>query len=135
MFSEFKKFILRGSVVDLAVGLAIGASFTSVINALVKDIIDPLVAVFYGGSKLADAAFAFHGKRFFYGDLLNNAITFLLVAVVVFFLVVKPINRLTERFGMGKSDDLSRKCPHCLGKIPNAATKCMFCTSEVKKEK
>ena len=137
MFREFKKFILRGNVVDLAVGLSIGAAFTSVVNALVRDMIDPLVALLYGGSKLADAAFSIHGKRFLYGDFLNNALTFLIVAAVIFFLVVKPINKLSELAFRGRStdEDGTKKCPYCLGKIPKDATKCMFCTSKLEEAK
>ena len=137
MFKEFKKFILRGNVVDLAVGLAIGAAFTSVVNALVKDMIDPFVSLLYGGGKLADLQFMVHGKGFRYGDVINSLITFLVVAIVVFFFVVKPINKLSELAFRGKSTDEegTKKCPYCLGKIPKEATKCMFCTSELKKAK
>lgn len=135
MLNEFKKFILRGNVVDLAVGIAIGAAFTSVVNALVKDIIDPLVALFYGGNKLADASLTLKGKHFLYGDLINNIVTFLIVAAVVFFLVVKPINKLSGLAFRGKGlDDDSEKCPHCLSIIPKNATRCKFCTSSLGKK-
>ena len=134
MFKEFKKFILRGNVVDLAVGIAIGAAFTSVVNSLVKGFIDPLVAVFYGGQKLANSTFTINGKEFLYGDVINSVISFLIVAIVIFFLVVQPINKLTERFGKGESEETpTHKCPHCLAKVPKAATKCMFCTSSLQK--
>lgn len=134
MFKEFRKFILRGNVVDLAVGIAIGAAFTSVVNSLVKGFIDPLVAVFYGGQKLANSSFTISGKDFLYGDIINSVISFLVVAIVIFFLVVQPINRLTERFATGNGEEKpTRKCPYCLGKIPRKATKCMFCTSSIKK--
>lgn len=134
MFKEFKKFILRGNVVDLAVGIAIGAAFTSVVNSLVKGFIDPLVAIFYGGQRLASSSFAIKGKDFLYGDLVNSVISLLIVAAVIFFLVVQPINKLTERFGDGKDTGTpTRKCPYCLGKIPKEATRCMFCTSPIKK--
>lgn len=135
MLREFKKFILRGNVVDLAVGVAIGAAFTGVVNALVKDIITPLATAIYGGQEFTNAKFIIRGSSFLYGDLINAAVSFTVVAVVIFFLVVQPINKLTERFGLGKSDDLSRKCPYCLGKIPEEASRCMFCTSEIQKEK
>lgn len=134
MLKEFRKFILRGNVVDLAVGIAIGAAFTSVVNSLVKGFIDPLVAVFYGGQKLADSAFTINGKEFLYGDIINSVISFLVVAVVIFFLVVQPINKLTERFATGKDEEKpTKKCPECLGKIPKDAKRCMFCTSVVTK--
>ena len=134
MFKEFKKFILRGNVVDLAVGIAIGAAFTSVVNSLVKGFIDPLVAVFYGGQKLANSTFTINGKEFLYGDVINSVISFLIVASVIFFVVVQPINKLTERFSMGKDEETpTRKCPYCISKIPKEAIKCMFCTSTIKK--
>lgn len=134
MLNEFKKFILRGSVVDLAVGLAVGAAFTSVVNSLVKGLIDPLVSLFYGGSKLADLSFTVSGKRFMYGDVLNNVIIFLIVAAVIFFLVVKPINKLSAMaFGAQASGgEATRKCPECLSKVPKEARRCLFCTSQLK---
>lgn len=134
MLKEFRKFILRGNVVDLAVGIAIGAAFTGLVNSLVKGFIDPLVAVFYGGQKLASSSFTINGKEFLYGDIINSLISFIIVALVIFFLVIQPINHLTERFGTGKeSESPTKKCPHCLGKIPREATKCMFCTSVIAK--
>ena len=134
MFKEFKKFILRGSVVDLAVGIAIGAAFTSLVNSLVKGFIDPLVAVFYGGQKLGSSSFTINGKEFLYGDIINSSISFIIVALVIFFLVVQPINKLTERFGGGADKESpTKKCPHCLSKIPKEATKCMYCTSSLER--
>lgn len=133
MFKEFKKFILRGNVVDLAVGVAIGAAFTSVVNALVKDIVTPLVTAIYGGQELTNAKFTLRGSSFLYGDLINAAVSFIIVAAVIFFLVVQPINKLSELAFGGKStgEEGTKKCPHCLGKIPKEATKCMFCTSKL----
>ena len=134
MLKEFEKFILRGNVVDLAVGVVIGAAFTSVVNAVVKDMITPIIAIFGSSKHFADAHFSIQGSQFLYGDLINSIITFLIVAAVVFFMVVKPINHLTDRFGGGKdAETLTRKCPHCLSKIPKEATRCMFCTSQIKK--
>lgn len=133
MFGEFKKFILRGNVVDLAVGVVIGAAFTSIVNALVKDMITPIITIFGGTKHFADYHFTIQGSQFLYGDLINNVITFLVVAGVVFFLVVQPINKLTERFGVGKEAELTRKCPECLSKVPKEAKRCMFCTSVIKK--
>ncbi len=135
MFKEFKKFILRGSVVDLAVGIVIGAAFTSIVNALVKDMITPFVGIFYHDKQFANAHFTIRGSAFLYGDVINAIITFVIVAAVVFFLVVQPVNKLAELAFRGKSTDEegTKKCPYCLGKIPNEATKCMFCTSKIKK--
>jgi large conductance mechanosensitive channel len=137
MFKEFRKFILRGNVVDLAVGLVVGAAFTSVVNSLVKGVINPLIAILYGGTKLADLRYSVSGQTFSYGDVINSAITFLIVAAVVFFFVVQPINKLTERFISGKEtpEDATKKCPFCLSAIPKQATRCKFCTSKLESDK
>lgn len=134
MFKEFKKFILRGNVVDLAVAVVIGAAFTSVVNAFVKDFLTPLIAAVPGKGKFSEYAFHIHGVELLYGDFLNTAITFLLTAVVVFFFVVQPINRLLE-FSRKKEqtpDPTTRKCPECLSEVPLLATRCMYCTSRIK---
>jgi large conductance mechanosensitive channel len=137
VFREFKKFILRGNTVDLAVGIVVGAAFTTVINALVKDLINPLVAVFYGGTKLTDLYFVVDDKKFLYGDALNSLITFLIVAAVVFFLVVQPINKLNELSAGRKTTDepTTKKCPYCLSTIPTEASRCKFCTSRFEDKK
>lgn len=133
MFREFKKFILRGNAVDLAVGLVIGAAFTSVVNALVKGFINPLVSIFYDGVTFNQAHFSFSGEKFLYGELLNNLLTFLIVAAVIFFLVVQPINKLTEIANRGKNTDdpATKKCPFCLSEIAKDATRCKYCTSKL----
>lgn len=137
MFKEFKKFILRGNVVDLAIGVAIGAAFTGVVNALVKDFINPLATAIYGGSKLSEAYFSIGNARFLYGDFINTLISFLIVATVVFFLVVQPINKLTELAQLGKDTSAAstRKCPYCYSEISVKATRCGFCTSNLKEAK
>lgn len=135
MLKEFRKFILRGNVVDLAVGVVIGAAFTTVVNSMVKDMITPIITIFGSSKHFADAHFTIRGSEFLYGDLINSVITFLIVAAVVFFFVVQPINKLTERFGTGKEAEApTRKCPECLSKIPKAASRCMFCTSKLETE-
>lgn len=136
MLNEFKKFILRGNVVDLAVGIVIGAAFTSIVNSLVNGIINPLISLFYDGTALKELSFTVGDNRFLYGDVISNAISFLVVAGVVFFFVVKPINKLsTLSLGSKKTDEPeTRKCPYCLGVIPNKATKCMYCGSSVPKD-
>ncbi len=133
MLKEFRKFILRGNVVDLAVAVVIGAAFTSVVNAIVRDIITPLVGAITGGDELfADKSFEINGSEFLYGDLINQLLTFLIVAAVVYFLVVVPMNRL---MALRKSQEpvgpRTRECPYCLSTIPEAARRCAFCTSEV----
>lgn len=135
MFREFKKFISRGNVVDLAVGIAIGAAFTTVVNSIVKGLITPLVGAIYGQREFSDAYFTINDTRFLYGDVINSIITFIIIAAAIFFLVVQPINKLSELSFRSKTTDepTTRKCPYCLGVVPNEATKCMHCTSELKK--
>lgn len=133
MFNEFKKFILRGNVVDLAVGIVVGSAFTSVVNAFVRDVINPLVPTTTGQSEFARRTLVVHGIKFPYGDLVTNIITFVLVAAVVFFLVVQPINKLSELAARSKDtpEDSTRKCPQCLSVIPKQASRCKFCTAKV----
>src|SRR5205814_10577742 len=94
LLKEFRAFILRGNVVDLAVAVAIGAAFTAVVNALVKDLITPLVAAIGGNPDFSKLVFKVNGSVFMYGDFLNAIISFMLMAAVVFFLVVQPVNQL-----------------------------------------
>lgn len=133
MLGEFKKFILRGNVVDLAVGVVIGAAFNSVVQALVKDMITPIISVFGGTKRFADAQFTVHNSVFAYGDFLNTLISFLLVAIAVFFFVVQPINRLSALAMRGKTTDepSTKKCKYCLSVIPKEATRCPNCTSKL----
>lgn len=133
MFKEFKTFILRGSVVDLAVGIVIGAAFTSVINSMVSNIITPLISVIYGGHEFSKAVFHFRNNIFGYGAVLNSIISFLIVAAAVFFFVVQPINKLTELNMRNKDTDEpeTKKCPYCYNVIPVKASRCGFCTSKL----
>ncbi len=133
MFQEFKKFILRGNVVDLAVAVVVGAAFNAVIQAFVRDMITPLIAAIYQQDKFSEAFFTINGSRFLYGDFINNVVSFLIVAAVVFFLVVQPINKLTVLTAKKKTttEPTTRKCPECLSEIPKAATRCSFCTSKI----
>ena len=96
MLKEFKQFLLRGNVVDLAVAVAIGAAFTAVVNALVKDLITPLVSAIGGKPDFSKYVFTLNGSKFLYGDFVNAVISFLILAAVVFFLVVKPVNHLVK---------------------------------------
>ena len=133
MLREFRAFVLRGNMVDLAVAVVIGTAFTAVVNAVVKDLITPLIAAVGGEPDFGDLAFTINGSRFAYGDLLNAVVTFLLVATVVFFLIVKPVNALMAALSPDElePDAPTRPCPECLSQIPRAATRCAFCTSEV----
>jgi large conductance mechanosensitive channel len=127
MYKEFKKFILRGNVVDLAVAVVIGAAFTSVVTAFVTDFLTPLIASVQGSHDFASYAFSLNGVSFPYGHFLNAFISFLLTASVVFFFVVQPLNRLNEIAKRAKApiDPTTRKCPECLSEIPAKATRCL----------
>ena len=130
--TEFKQFLLRGNVVDLAVGIVIGAAFAALVQAAVTDLLTPLVAAIFGQPDFNDLTFTINGSTFRYGHFLNVLIAFVTVAMVVFFFVVKPINRLMSLAQRRESPDPNtRKCPQCLSEIPVDAHRCAFCTSEV----
>jgi large conductance mechanosensitive channel len=132
MLKEFRTFILRGSLVDLAVAVVIGTAFTAVVTALVQDLITPLIAAIGGEPNFGGLAFTINGSRFAYGHFLNAAVTFLIVASVVFFLIVKPVNLLMDRFRTEPEVERpTRACPECLSQIPEPARRCAFCTAEV----
>lgn len=134
---EFKAFILRGNVVDLAVAVVIGAAFSGIVAALVKDLITPLIAALGAQPNFANLSFKINNSVFAYGDFLNTLVSFLIIAAVVFFLVVKPINALLalrHREEEPPAEPATRDCPYCLNTIPQKATRCGFCTSEVAAE-
>jgi len=132
---EFRAFILRGNLVDLAVAVVIGTSFTAVVNAFVKDIITPLIAAIGGEPNFDNLAFTINGSRFAYGDFLNAALTFLIVAAVMFFLVIKPVNLLLDQLRTEPEvESPTHPCPECLSQIPRAASRCAFCTTELATE-
>jgi large conductance mechanosensitive channel len=132
ILKDFRAFILRGNVVDLAVAVVIGAAFTTVVNALVRDIITPIVAAIFGEPDFGGLSFTVNGSRFAYGNFLNAVLTFVLVAAAVFFFVVKPVNYLMARMRTEPDvEQVTRSCPECMSQIPVAATRCAFCTSEV----
>jgi len=132
MLRDFRAFIVRGNLVDLAVAVVIGTAFTAVVNALVKDIITPLIAAIGGEPNFGTLAFTVNGSRFAYGDFLNATLTFLIVAAVMFFLVIRPVNLLMDALRTEPEvDSPTRSCPECLSQIPLRASRCAFCTSEV----
>jgi large conductance mechanosensitive channel len=135
MLREFRSFILRGNLVDLAVAVVVGTAFTAVVNALVKDIVTPLIAAVGGKPDFGNLAFTINDSRFAYGDFLNALLTFLIVAAVMFFLVIKPVNLLLERLSTEPDvESPTRPCPECLSQIPRPATRCAFCTAAVPAE-
>jgi len=129
----FKKFLLRGNVVDLAVAVVLGAAFGAVVTALVKDIITPIFAAFGGLPDFSAWTFTVNGSKFLIGDFVNAALAFVVLAAIIYFLVVLPVERLMERYkpSTAPAPETTRECPHCLSKIPKAATRCAFCTAEV----
>ncbi|HUC87053.1 MAG TPA: large conductance mechanosensitive channel protein MscL [Candidatus Saccharimonadales bacterium] len=133
MIQEFKKFILRGNVVDLAVAVVIGAAFTAVVNALVRDLITPLIAAIGGKPDFASLKFTIHHSQFLYGDFLNALVAFIILAAVVFFLVVTPVNKFIALSNRRKRpvDPTTRKCPECLSEVPVGASRCAFCTAKI----
>ncbi len=134
MLSDFKKFVLRGNVVDLAVAIVVGTAFTAMVAAFVKDFITPLIAAIFGKSNFSSLYFTAHNSRFYYGDFVDTVIAFLIIALVVFFAVVLPLNALMKRLNMLPKEEPepeTRDCPECLSEIPLAAHKCAYCTSEV----
>lgn len=132
MLKDFRQFLLRGNLVDLAIAVVIGAAFGAVVAALVKDLVTPLIAAIGGQPDFSDLDFTINSSRFAYGDFLNAIISFIIIAAVVFFLVVRPVNALMERMQTSAPvEEETRECPACLSQIPFAARRCAFCTEEV----
>lgn len=132
LLNEFKAFIMRGSVVDLAIAVVIGAAFGAVVSALVKDLITPLIAAIGGQPDFSKLSFTINKSTFLYGDFINVLIAFIILAAVIFFLVIKPLNWLqSRRKSEPPADPTSRNCPYCVSEIPIQATRCAFCTQEV----
>lgn len=134
MLDGFKKFILRGNVVDMAVGVVIGAAFAGVVGAFTKDLLTPLIAAIIGkGGDFSAVKFTVNGSVFAVGDFINAAISFLLVAAAVYFFVVTPINALVSRMrkAPAPADPTTKKCPECLSEIPIDARRCAHCGQPV----
>jgi len=132
ILKDFEQFLLRGNVVDLAVGVVVGVAFAAVVTALVGDLLTPLVAAIFGSHDFSALTFTIHGSHFLYGAFVNAVLAFVTVAAVVFFFVVRPVNALMARRRTEPPvDATTRKCPECLSEIPIEARRCAFCTSEV----
>lgn len=133
---DFKKFILRGNVVDLAVAVVIGAAFNNIVQAIVRDFITPLIGTITGKGQLATGVLHFRGQVFAYGDFINTVISFLTISAVVFFFVVQPVNKLMAHVKPSDEADKpsERSCPACLTPIPAKATRCKFCTTRFGKD-
>lgn len=130
MLKGFKQFILRGNVVDLAVGVVIGASFGTVVNSLVKDIMTPFISAIFKAPDFSGLMFTINGSNFMYGNFMNSLIAFIIVAASVYFFVVTPINTLISKTRKEKPlDPTTKKCTECLSEIPLDAKRCAHCTS------
>ena len=126
----FKKFLLRGNVVDLAVAVVIGAAFGAVVTAFTGSFITPLLAAIAGKADFSKLYFTLHHSKFTYGLFINAILSFLIIAAVIYFFVVVPVNSLMQRYKPTPSEPTPTKdCPECLSSIPAAARKCAFCTS------
>ncbi len=126
----FKKFLFRGNLIDLAVAVVVGVAFNAVVQALVKDLITPLIAAAGGKPDFASLSFTVNGSHFLYGDFINALVYFVIVAAVVYYLIVAPSARvvsLNERHKVATE----RACPECLSQIPVGARRCKFCTAAV----
>ncbi len=132
MIKGFKDFLLRGNVVELAVAVVIGAAFGAVVASMVENLITPLIGAIGGEPDFGALSFTINGSKFGYGEFINALLSFLIVAAVVFFLVVRPLNKLMEKLKPGKPvDNPTRACPECVSDIPVQARRCAFCTAEV----
>ncbi len=142
--SGFKKFILRGNAIDLAVGVVIGAGFSNVVNSLVKDLITPIIGAIINTSDFSNLSFSINDSQFLYGDFLNALISFVLIASVVYFFVITPMNLFLARLrkesdpttpnqssSNSSGSGQTKKCPECLSEIPVLAKRCAFCGQEV----
>jgi large conductance mechanosensitive channel len=126
---EFKKFLMRGNLVELAVAFVIGAVFAALVKAFIADLITPIIAVIFGQPDFGGLTFTINSSQFLYGDFINNLITFVTTAAAIFFFVVKPYNLLVAR--RAKEDPESKECPECTSTIPARATRCPQCTAQL----
>jgi len=133
MLDGFKKFILRGNVVDMAVGVVIGAAFGAVVTELTKAFLTPLIALIVGKPDYSNLKFTIHGTTFPVGEFINAVVSFVLIAAAVYFFVVVPVNLLIARMHKGDKppDPTTKKCPECLSEIPIDARRCSHCAQPV----
>jgi len=126
----FKDFISRGSVVELAVAVVVGAAFTALVTSLVENLLTPIIAAIFREPDFSALSFTINESEFLYGSFINALIAFLSVAAAVYFFVVVPMNLLNER-REANEEATTRDCPECLSEVPLAASRCAFCTSEL----
>lgn len=131
MMSSFRQFILRGNVIDLAVAVVIGGAFGAVVEALVKDLLTPLIGAVVGTPDFSALVITINGSPFLIGDFINAVVSFLLVGAAVYYVIVVPVNAINARRNRGEAppDPTTKKCPDCLSEVAVAARRCAFCTS------
>jgi large conductance mechanosensitive channel len=133
ILNDFKRFILRGNAVDLAVAVVVGAAFVAVVTAMVEDLITPLIAAIGGKTDFSALDFSINSSTFRYGDFINKVLSFVVIATVVFFFVVTPVNTVIALARRESPvDPTTQKCPECLSEIPIDARRCAFCTVGVR---
>lgn len=126
----FRKFLFRGNIIDLAVAVVIGVAFNAVVQALIADIITPLIGAIGGQPNFGALSFTVHGSHFHYGSFVNAVLSFVIISGVVYYLIVSPAVRITALSQRNK-EATERECPECLSSIPVGAKRCMYCTAEV----
>jgi large conductance mechanosensitive channel len=131
MLTGFRQFLLRGNVIDLAVAVVIGGAFGTVVAAMVKDLLTPLIAAIVAQPDFSAITFTVNGSQFLIGDFINALLAFVLISAAVYFFVVVPVNAIAARRARGEAprDPTTKKCPECLSEVPIAARRCAFCTS------
>jgi len=127
VLSDFKKFVFRGNLVELAVAFVMGVVFAALLKAFIADLITPIIALIFGQPNFGALSFTINSSHFLYGDFLDNLLTFVTTAAALFFFVVRPYNMLIER--RGTEDPLTKECPECASTIPVRARRCPACTS------
>lgn len=132
MMKGFKQFLLRGNVVDMAVGIVVGAAFGTVVTGFVKDLLTPFIAAMVKQPDFSGLVFTINGSKFLYGEFINALVSFLIIAAAIYFFVVIPVNTLVARSRKEPAaDPTTRKCPECLSEIPINARRCAFCTTQI----